>query len=101
MEYYKKFVLPRKNYRSPSKIEKIGFLKVIEMLESIDHKSEAEEIQTKIYEIGMELKFENLKEWFSGFYQVILGQEQGPRLGSFIKFYGIQKTIELLNEKIN
>ena len=47
----KKFVLPRKNYRSPSKIEKIGFLKVIEMLESIDHKSEAEEIQTKIYEI--------------------------------------------------
>ncbi len=101
VEYYKKFVLPKKNYRSPSKIERIGFLKVIEMLESIDHRSEAEEIQTKIYEIGMELKFENLKEWFSGFYQVILGQEQGPRLGSFIKFYGIQKTIELLNEKIN
>ena len=49
----------------------------------------------------MELKFSNLKDWFSGFYQVILGQEQGPRLGSFIKFYGLKKTIELLKEKVN
>ena len=59
-----------------------------------------EEIQTKIYEIGMILKFENLRDWFSAFYQVVLGQEQGPRLGSFIKFYGIKKTITLLNQKI-
>ncbi len=48
----------------------------------------------------MELKFSNLKDWFSGFYQVVLGQEQGPRLGSFIKFYGVEQTIELLKEKV-
>lgn len=101
VEYYKKFVLPRKKYRPPSEIEKIGFLKLIKMLESLDERCESEEIQTKIYEIGMQLEFENLKDWFSGFYEVILGQEQGPRLGSFIKFYGIKKTIELLNKKIN
>ena len=58
---------------------------MIEMLESLDEKCEAEEIQTKIYEIGMNLKFDNLRDWFSAFYQVVLGQEQGPRLGSFIK----------------
>ena len=46
----------------------------------------------------MELKFSNLKDWFSGFYQVVLGQEQGPRLGSFVKFFGIKQTIELLKE---
>ena len=39
----------------------------------------------------MDLKFENLRDWFSAFYQVVLGQDQGPRLGSFIKFYGIEK----------
>ena len=39
----------------------------------------------KIYDIGMSLGFENLKDWFSAFYEVILGQKQGPRLGSFIK----------------
>ena len=48
----------------------------------------------------MSLEFENLRDWFSGFYEVILGQKQGPRLGSFIKFYGINKTIELLQNKI-
>ena len=48
----------------------------------------------------MNLKFDNLRDWFSAFYQVVLGQEQGPRLGSFIKLYGIKKTITLLNQKI-
>ena len=100
VEYYKKFVLPNKNYRSPNQLERSGLLKMIEMLESLDEKCEAEEIQTKIYEIGMNLKFDNLRDWFSAFYQVVLGQEQGPRLGSFIKLYGIKKTITLLNQKI-
>ena len=100
VEYYKKFVLPNKKYRSPNDIEKVGLLKIVEMLESLDNECEAEEIQTKIYEIGMDLKFENLKDWFSAFYQVVLGQQQGPRLGSFIKFFGIKKTISLLKEKI-
>ena len=101
VEYYKKFVFPRKKYRSPNDLERKGFIKLIQTLESLDNDSEAEDIQTKVYEIGMELKFSNLKDWFSGFYQVILGQEQGPRLGSFIKFYGLKKTIELLKEKVN
>ena len=49
----------------------------------------------------MSLKFENLKDWFSAFYQVVLGQDQGPRLGSFIKFYGLNETIKLLESKLN
>ena len=93
--YYQK-----KKYRLPNDLERKGFIKLIQTLETLDNKSEAEDIQTKIYEIGMELKFSNLKDWFSGFYQVVLGQEQGPRLGSFIKFYGIEQTIQLLKEKV-
>ena len=100
VEYYKRFVLPKKKYREPNDLEREGFTKLIQTLQTLDNKSEAEDIQTKIYEIGMELKFSNLKDWFSGFYQVVLGQEQGPRLGSFIKFYGINHTIQLLKEKV-
>ena len=100
VEYYKKFVLPKKQYRLPNDLERKGFIKLIQTLETLDNRNEAEDIQTKIYEIGMELKFSNLKDWFSGFYQVVLGQEQGPRLGSFIKFYGIEQTIQLLKEKV-
>ena len=99
VNYYKKFILPNKKYRNPTEKEKEGFKKLINLLKESSLDDEAEEIQTKIYDIGMSLQYENLKDWFSAFYQVILGQNQGPRLGSFIKFYGIKKTITLLEEK--
>ena len=101
VNYYKKFILPNKKYRNPTEKEKEGFKKLINLLKESSLDDEAEEIQTKIYDIGMSLQYENLKDWFSAFYQVILGQNQGPRLGSFIKFYGIKKTITLLEEKNN
>ena len=100
VNYYKKFVLPNKKYRPPHDKEVRGFKLIIKMLKKIDPKSSGEEIQSKIYEIGMSLDYEKLREWFSGFYEVILGQKEGPRIGSFIKLYGINKTIILLKEKI-
>ena len=74
---------------------------LVNVLKNCSPNEEPENIQTKIYEIGMSLNFENLKDWFSAFYQVVLGQDQGPRLGSFIKFYGINETIKLLESKLN
>ena len=73
---------------------------MINTLKKMPLTAQAEDIQTEIYNIGMSLEFENLRDWFSGFYEVILGQKQGPRLGSFIKFYGINQTVELLESKI-
>ena len=101
VQYYNEFVLPNKKYRKPNEIEITGFRKIIEELKKIDENCQPEDIQTKIYQIGMDLKFENLRDWFSAFYQVVLGQDQGPRLGSFIKFYGIEKTINLLEERLS
>ena len=34
-------------------------------------------------------------------YQILLGQEQGPRFGSFVALYGIEKTCELIKRAIN
>ena len=99
--YYNKFVLPVKKYREPNDKEILGFKKLIKSLKEIDEDTEAEDIQTVIYDIGMSLKFDSLKEWFTAFYQVILGQDQGPRLGSFIKFYGVKRTINLVEEKLS
>ena len=100
VQYYKKFVLPNKEYRKPNDKEKKGFKQLIGILKKLDENEDSEAIQTKIYDIGISLNFENLKDWFSAFYEVVLGQSQGPRLGSFIKFYGIEKTIKLLESKI-
>ena len=100
VNYYKEFILPNKEYRAPNEKEMKGFEMLVEALKKIPSTAQAEDIQTEIYNIGMSLEFENLRDWFSGFYEVILGQKQGPRLGSFIKFFGINKTVELLESKI-
>jgi Lysyl-tRNA synthetase (class I) len=63
--------------------------------------SSSEEIQTLLYEIGKNHKFESLKDFFKLIYQVLLGQEQGPRLGSFIKLYGVAETIKAIEQKID
>ena len=48
--------------------------------------------------INKKHKFENLKDFFKLVYQVLLGQEQGPRLGSFIKLYGVKETIDSIKK---
>ena len=68
------------------------------LLETISNDSSSEEIQTEIYAIGKKYKFSNLRDFFKLIYQVLLGQEEGPRLGSFIKLYGINKTVNLIEE---
>ena len=100
VHFFKEFILPTKKYRLPTPEEKKGFIKLIDLLKKTPENAKPEDIQTKIYDIGMSQDFENLKDWFSAFYEVILGQKQGPRLGSFIKFYGITKTVELLERKV-
>ena len=44
---------------------------------------------------------ENIKDFFKLIYEVVFGQENGPRLGSFIKIFTKDKTIELINSKLN
>ena len=47
----------------------------------------------------MSLKFEPLKEWFTAFYQVILGQDQGPRLVHY-KVLWDKKNYKFSQEKL-
>jgi len=36
-------------------------------------------------------------DWFNILYQVLLGQEKGPRFGSFVAAYGIQNTVGMID----
>ena len=100
VNFYQNFILPNKKFRKPNEKEKKGLIDLINFLKSLNGKEKSEEIQKGIYNIGMGLNYENLREWFLAFYEVVLGQKEGPRIGSFIKFYGIDKTIDLIEEKI-
>ncbi|MGZ3324261.1 MAG: lysine--tRNA ligase, partial [Xanthobacteraceae bacterium] len=68
----------------------------------------AEQIQQVVYEIGRREPFlDKIKtrdgkpgvalEWFNMLYQVLLGQEKGPRFGSFVAVYGLNNTIEMID----
>ena len=41
-----------------------------------------EEIQTHVYSVGKENGYEkNLRDWFKLIYEVVFGEENGPRMG--------------------
>ena len=98
LNFFNERVLPNKKYRKPKEIEKKGIKMLIDFLENSKDDISSEEIQNKIFSIGKELKYENLKDWFLGLYETVLGQSNGPRMGGFIKLFGIKSTISLLNE---
>ena len=102
LNYYRDFILPKKKYLKIDSINKSIFLDIINVLENeITETSSAEDIQTFLYEVGKNHNFENLKEFFKLVYQVLLGQDQGPRLGSFIKLFGIRESIDYIKELID
>ena len=42
-----------------------------------------------------------MRDWFLALYQILLGQDQGPRMGSFIALFGIPNFVKLVEEKIS
>ena len=98
INFYTDFVLPKKKYTLIDNSNQDIFLDIVSFLKKIDADSSSEDIQTQIYEIGKKYNFTNLRDYFKLIYQVLFGQEQGPRLGSFIKLFGIEKTISLIED---
>ena len=41
-----------------------------------------------------------LRDWFKLIYEVVFGDENGPRMGFFISFFGVKETTELLMNKL-
>jgi len=57
----------------------------------------AETIQAAVFEVGKRHPFPDLRTWFGCLYQVLLGQQEGPRFGGFVALYGIPETITLIH----
>ncbi len=102
INYFKDKIEPNKKFKKASDQEKKALLNLVKKLSSIDEKLEPEEIQTYVYTVGKENGYEkNLRDWFKLIYEVVFGVENGPRIGFFVKFFGLKETIELINKKIN
>ncbi|MEM6339028.1 MAG: lysine--tRNA ligase, partial [Pseudomonadota bacterium] len=101
VNYYNDFVKSKKDYLIADEKHKILLKQISDMLGSLSGSETGEEIQNEIYAIGREAGYENLRDFFKEIYQILLGQTQGPRLGSFFKLYGIADTIKLIESKIS
>lgn len=100
IRYYEDFVKPHKQYRTPSAQERAAIEELHQGLGELSTDSAAEDIQNLVYAVGKNHEFENLRDWFKALYEVLLGQEQGPRMGSFIALYGIEETRKLIEKAL-
>ena len=99
--YYRDFVLPAKKFRKATEEETQALADLKSALADLGAAASAEDVQTQVYEVGKRHAcFANLRAWFEALYQVLLGQDTGPRMGSFITLYGIPETIERLDRAI-
>jgi len=109
INYYRDFVAPKKQFREPSAGERAALTDLRDALSQLPADASPENIQDVVYEIGRREPFLDEKkkgkdgkpgvslDWFNMLYQVLLGQEKGPRFGSFVAAYGVQNTVDMID----
>jgi lysyl-tRNA synthetase class 1 len=100
INYYRDIVKPTKKYRAPTELERTALGELLRYLETAPAAATGEDMQTQVYEIGKAHPFPELRAWFKALYEVLLGQDQGPRFGSFIELYGRKETAELIRKAL-
>lgn len=112
--YYRDFVAPAKRYRPADDVERDALLRLHDALAALSESATAEDIQAVLYDIGRAIpRYQNLtakgatperpgvsNEFFSMLYQVLLGEEKGPRFGSFAALYGLAETRALVTKAL-
>ncbi|MEE8284230.1 MAG: lysine--tRNA ligase, partial [Alphaproteobacteria bacterium] len=99
--YYRDFVKPGKTYRAPNEMESAALEDLARTLAALPAGADGEAIQTQVYEVGKRHEFEDLRAWFKALYEILLGQSQGPRMGSFMALYGLPETLALIARALN
>ena len=111
IHYFRDFVLPQKRFREPDAGERAALLDLRDALSQLPSDATAEQIQAVVYEIGRREPFLDKSgkgktkdgkpgvtlDWFNMLYQVLLGQEKGPRFGSFVAVYGLANTVDMID----
>ncbi len=109
INYYRDFVAPTKKFREPTESERVALQDLREALSQLAADASAEDIQNVVYEIGRREPFLDLVkkgkdgrpgvslDWFNMLYQVLLGQEKGPRFGSFVAVYGLPNAVAMID----
>jgi lysyl-tRNA synthetase class 1 len=109
LKYFDDFVKPKKQYRLPTEDEAVALKALADALGKLPAHAAPDDIQLKVYDVGRRDPYTTTQKdgsvgvaqtWFSMLYQVLLGEEKGPRFGSFVALYGIDNTVKLIERAI-
>jgi lysyl-tRNA synthetase class 1 len=100
INYYQDFVKSKKSYPVPTDLEIESLNDLLSELNKLNKTESSDEIQKIVFDVGKRHDFPALKAWFNTLYRHLLGQEDGPRMGSFVALYGIDNTKKLLEDAI-
>ena len=114
VRYYHDFVKPKKRFRAPDPVESEALEKLDATLAALPENADAESIQTAVYDVGRAFERFQMKDkpaadgrpgvslaWFATLYELLLGQERGPRFGSFVAIYGVAETRSLIAKALS
>ncbi len=114
VRYFRDFVRPAKVYAAPSTEERAALSDLLAALAPHEGSTDGAEIQAVVYEVGRK-HFPDLsgkakspdgrpgvsQQWFTTLYKILLGQERGPRFGSFAALYGVAETRRLIEKGLD
>jgi lysyl-tRNA synthetase class 1 len=100
IRYYQDFVKPAKKYRAPDAKERAALEDLAAGLEKLGNERDSATVQNVVYEVGKRHGFEPLRAWFAALYEVLFGQTQGPRFGSFAALFGCVETAALIRRAL-
>ncbi|MEI5681547.1 MULTISPECIES: lysine--tRNA ligase [unclassified Mesorhizobium] len=109
VRYFDDFVKPTKSFRSPDEVEHAALQALSDALGQLPADASSEAIQNESLNVARKIERyqDHSKQspeggpgvsvaFFQMIYQVLIGQERGPRFGSFAALYGIAETRALI-----
>ncbi|MEM9839297.1 MAG: lysine--tRNA ligase [Pseudomonadota bacterium] len=100
VNYFQDFVLPKKEFRAPTDQERAALEMLSARLKELGEGLEEDAYQTAVFDAGKAQDYSNIRQWFTGLYEVVFGQSEGPRMGPFVKIYGAAETAALIDKAL-
>ncbi len=113
IRYFDDFVKPSKVYRAPDEVEREAQEKLAQALAALPQGADGETIQNAALNVARRIERyqDHSKQapeggpgvsvaFFQMIYQVLIGQERGPRFGSFAALYGVAETRALIEKAL-
>ena len=112
--YFRDFVAPKKRYREADDVERGVLTQISSKLSQLPANVSADQIQHALYDIARPIpRYQDhsakgatasrpgvSNEFFNMIYAVLLGENRGPRLGSFVAIYGLDETRKLIDKAL-